>query len=882
MKKYLLLLASAALLFAGCAKEQIAASVDDGESVEVTVSAQLQNAEQTKASWDNDGNGAKVDHWIMEVYDAQGVLFDRQEKTDQSGLTNSFTVVLVKNQSYKFAFWADTKDSYNTEDLRAVKTMSRKAGKDSRDAFFAEVDYTSSKSETITAQLHRPFAQINIVTLDLAKIYAQMTAAGTIGDYAKFIPSILKLAGETYNQFNVLTGEVSDVQTYELNLASSYADYSAHAAQTTIFMDYGFASADKEIKDLVFTFISNGVEISYDFTNIPIQRNYRTDIKGDLLSNDTTWEVEIVPIELGTDVADYVAAGSIEAANEALKNGITNIQIEDPEDYNTHVIFPEEVEGEDINITLTGAAGKTIYFENEAVTKAVETTDGPAKLTIVTDVQNLNVNCPNTALAINKMAGESNFPIVKGAKSLSIEGVTDAVLKTAATPISLPCEADIKDIEIALDPANEDLGGAINTSKSSNFTNVVFTGDSKKILVLGGEGTTMNITGCTFANQGKGRAIMGWGGSPAINIEDCNFDNTYPFNVDGGTPVFTVTNSTLNGWTSYTGTASVSFEGCSFGKSTSGYAYCRPYSSTKFTQCDFSSDFKLDFGADGITLTLEECTVGGTNPVSKAILDATSPRTGNLIILNNAAEKALSEAAEGDTVTLTAEDAAKDVNIPANLPASVTIASDITSKSTVSKFEIPSGAQIQNLTIKGFEPALQAGSDNPFVHIPADASFSMTVKDVKAAGDGVKNNWNTLVRVESCDNADLASEIVIDGVELDGAKYLVYSPGGSRAISLTVKNCNIKNLTSWMVMANGSQFKNVTIDNCTIDNCSGLVKFVMDSFTFTNNTLVGDNKEDHSASKKCIDYRGSNPTMTVSGNTSNGVSCDEAILAKTF
>lgn len=83
-------------------------------------------------------------------------------------------------------------------------------------------------------------------------------------------------------------------------------------------------------------------------------------------------------------------------------------------------------------------------------------------------------------------------------------------------------------------------------------------------------------------------------------------------------------------------------------------------------------------------------------------------------------------------------------------------------------------------------------------------------------------------------------------------------------------------------MANGSQFKNVTIDNCTIENCSGIVKFVMDSFTFTNNTLLGDNKEDHSASKKCIDYRGSNPTMTVSGNTSNGVNCDEAILAKTF
>ena len=881
MKKTLLLLASAALLFAGCAKEQIAASVDDGESVEVTVSAQLQNAEQTKASWDNDGNGAKVDHWIMEVYDAQGVLFDRQEKTDQSGLTNSFTVVLVKNQSYKFAFWADTKDSYDTADLRAVKTVSTVAGLDSRDAFFAEVDYTSSKSETITAKLYRPFAQINIVTLDLKKIWDQMTAAGTTGDYAKFIPTDLKLTGETYNQFNVLTGKVSDVKTSTLSLASCYANYSAHAAKTTIFMDYLFASTDKELKDLAFSFISNGVEIAYDFTNIPLQRNYRTNIKGNLLSNDATWEVDIIPDWIGENDVDYVAAGSIEAANKALKDGVTNIQIENPEDVDTHVIFPEEVEGKDINITITGAAGKTIYFENEAVTKAVETTDGPAKLTIVTDVQNLNVNCPNTALAINKMAGESDFPVVK-AKSLSITGVEGAVLKTGANGKSLSCESSLKNVEIKTDSANQGTDGALNVNKSSSFENATFTGAAKYVLVLGGQDTQMDVTNCNFANKGKGRGIMVWGGSPAININGCTFDNTYPFNVDAGTPVFTVTNSTLNGWTSYTTTATASFENCSFGKSTSEYAYCRPYSSTKFTQCDFSSDFKLDFGENGITLTLEKCTVGETNPVTKAILDTTSPRTGNLVILNNAAEKALSEATEGDTVTLTAEDAAKDVNIPANLPARVTIASDITSKSTVSKFEIPAGAKIENLTIKNFEPTLQAGASNSFVHVPADASFSMTVKDVKAAGDGVKNNWNTLVRVESCDNASLASEIVIDGVELDGAKYLVYSPGGSRAISLTIKNCTIKNLTSWMAMANGSQFQNVTIDNCTIENCSGIVKLVMNSFIFTNNTLVGDNKEDHTASKKCIDYRGSNPTMTVSGNTSNGVNCDDAILAKTF
>ena len=296
MKKALLLLASAALLFAGCAKEQVSATADDGQTVEVTVSTQILGGRQAKASWDGDGNGACVNRWVMEVYDVDGVLFDRQVKTNQSGLYNSFKLTLIKNQSYKFAFWADTENSYDVSDLRAVKTVSTVAGLDSRDAFFVEKDYTSSKSETISAQLTRPFSQINVVTRDLNKIYKQMEKAGTTSDYAKFIPVELKLKGKIYNQFNVLTGEVSEEAEATLTLAECYANYAQHKDSTTIFMDYGFAAAGKELKNLTFSFKSNGETVSYDFANIPLQRNYRTNISGNLLSNDATVNVEIVPI----------------------------------------------------------------------------------------------------------------------------------------------------------------------------------------------------------------------------------------------------------------------------------------------------------------------------------------------------------------------------------------------------------------------------------------------------------------------------------------------------------------------------------------------------------------------------------------------------------
>lgn len=328
MKKKILLFASAALLLVGCAKEQIAVTESNGDTVEVTVNAHLLNGEQTKASWDSDGAGSCVNHWIMEVYDKQDKLFDRQEKTAQSGLTNTFSVILIKNQEYKFAFWADKQGSYKTEKLTEVQTVSNVAGLDSRDAFFANIDYTPAMGTAISAKLYRPFAQINIVTLDLKKIWDQMVAGKTISEeeggnveeFKKFEPKKLKLSCKTYNEFNVLDGTASDVQDTELTLESCYADFSAHAAKTTIFMDYLFADKAKGLKDLKFTFKSNEVAISYDFANIPLQRNYRTNISGNLLSNDATVNVEIIPIWKEPDYEVHIFEPSYGDITSAIEN----------------------------------------------------------------------------------------------------------------------------------------------------------------------------------------------------------------------------------------------------------------------------------------------------------------------------------------------------------------------------------------------------------------------------------------------------------------------------------------------------------------------------------------------------------------------------------
>ena len=88
-------------------------------------------------------------------------------------------------------------------------------------------------------------------------------------------------------------------------------------------------------------------------------------------------------------------------------------------------------------------------------------------------------------------------------------------------------------------------------------------------------------------------------------------DVIYTFNSDDGNRQYSVyiSNSTLNGWTSYSNVhKEVSFTNCSFGEG-SGYAFLRPYNVSIFTNCTFEEGYQIDARAD---ITLTNCYVGTT------------------------------------------------------------------------------------------------------------------------------------------------------------------------------------------------------------------------------------------------------------------------------
>ncbi|PQD96198.1 hypothetical protein CYL18_06260 [Pradoshia eiseniae] len=145
----------------------------------------------------------------------------------------------------------------------------------------------------------------------------------------------------------------------------------------------------------------------------------------------------------------------------------------------------------------------------------------------------------------------------------------------------------------------------------------VIDGNGKTLSVKGANGTwdsALSTKGGTIKNltiDSGFRGIFIGGAKSDVIVDNVTIDGpVYTISCDaGGGKKLIVTNSTLNGWTSYAGTLSeVSFTNCNFGEG-AGYKFMRPYAKTSLTNCEFVEGFKIDARAE---TTVKNCKVGGT------------------------------------------------------------------------------------------------------------------------------------------------------------------------------------------------------------------------------------------------------------------------------
>lgn len=314
MKRILLFAsACAAMMLTSCVKDQLAENNQGDSSVTFTVHVPAGMA--TKAIAD----GMTVDKLLYEVYtDTEGAVLIEGETAVVNGKAN-VTVNLVKNQTYNFIFWAQAGAAtcFGTEDLRKVTVdySAAVANDETLDAFYAVREVVVDGPRTETVKLYRPFAQVNFGTT--AEDLAAAEKAGVA-------PVSSAIAVEAATTLNTLTGEVDEL------VAVEFADNAIPAADETLVIkkedgttasykymatSYVLVGAEKDIVDATATItLNNGTTVEVSVPNLPVQRNYRTNIVGNILTNTVDFDIEVDP-DFG---GEY---GNADALKEVLANG---------------------------------------------------------------------------------------------------------------------------------------------------------------------------------------------------------------------------------------------------------------------------------------------------------------------------------------------------------------------------------------------------------------------------------------------------------------------------------------------------------------------------------------------------------------------------------
>ena len=324
MKRYLLstfTIAAAALLVTSC-NDEMDNGLKTGDEGTVTFTAQLPSEMGTRAFAD----GLTAKHLQYAVYEAGQstplkVFGDETTvvgEAEMDNLKQAVSLKLTTGKTYDVIFWAadnSAKKPYTFDPLTQtvkIKYTNVYSNNDICDAFFKKETITVSGNQNVDVKLTRPFAQVNIGTDDFD--------AATIAGLNLTQTQVKATAGDI---LNLATGKMEGTEatrTFKMK-AIPTADDGAFpvAGYKYLLMAYIPISDTKETVDMTFGY--NGKSSFRSFTNVPLQRNYRTNIYGSLLTNSVDFNVVIEPAFSGEFAHEVVSASTFAALKAAVANG---------------------------------------------------------------------------------------------------------------------------------------------------------------------------------------------------------------------------------------------------------------------------------------------------------------------------------------------------------------------------------------------------------------------------------------------------------------------------------------------------------------------------------------------------------------------------------
>jgi len=373
-KKFFLgMLAAAGMLFSTSCMKDEPEFVQTENDAQVTFSLGLEGGISTRAISD----GKSADVLVYAVFDKDGNRISTIDAVTRTGVTFPTTenITLAKGQTYMVAFWAQDEDckayTLNTDEMSVTIDYANNENKvnndETRDAFFKTVEFTVTGSTSINVEMKRPFAQINVgVTKE------DWDAAVASGIEIEKSSVVIKNAATSLNLLDGTVGNETVEVSYALNtipnekLNVDTDGDGTKEAYNWLSMSYilpaeattGYAKTTLENVAFVFsprnTAYSN-IEFNQGLNSVPVQRNWRTNILGKLLTGDITFNI-VIDEEFEDDynvmvpyaTINGVAYPSFAAAMAAVQDGETI-----------------KLEGE---TTLNGVANSKLFTVNKNIT----------------------------------------------------------------------------------------------------------------------------------------------------------------------------------------------------------------------------------------------------------------------------------------------------------------------------------------------------------------------------------------------------------------------------------------------------------------------------------------------------------------------------------
>lgn len=517
-KLFLGVFAAAGILLATSCQNDELDAVQTGNEATVSFTLGVEGGVQTRAISD----GLTANRLVYAVFDEEGNRITTIAKVDKdANFPTTENITLAKGQTYKVAFWAQnsaTSAYVLDDDMNLTIDYTNSANNDEkRDAFFKTETFTVTGNAQIDVVLKRPFAQINLGVTD-----TDWDAAVASGIEIATSKVVIKnaftnmdlidgsVSGETEVVYDFGATPKSNNEVLKVDLDEDGTAEEYHY----LSMSYILVDAQKStLQDLDFTFHpTSGNDIVFDegLNNVPVQRNWRTNIIGQILTGNIDFNISIDPIYDG----EYNNGTAVPVE----LNGVYYSTIEDA--------LAKAVDGDVINLgasdyTLPGViklkddATGTITFVGEGEKTVINGSANASGIKVI--MKDLTWKSPNNGY-------DTAFT---HATSVSFENcnITGQYYAQSYAPHTF--------ISCTIDPQT---GYLYTYASNCTFENCTFKSSKGKALQVyndGNEGTfTVNINNCTFTADQTANTSAG---KPVTAIDINSIGSTFIVNINNTT-----------------------------------------------------------------------------------------------------------------------------------------------------------------------------------------------------------------------------------------------------------------------------------------------------------------------------------------------------------